>query len=142
MGSHGQPVQHHVGHVPGQPGYVCKHVTSPNIARRFGHKLQEKPGAYQAATTYQYQSSQQGRGVVSYRARSSSWSREAVASYPSYVQGVASHGRSSYRSSISCGKDVSSYEVTTPSAGKKCEEIPRIFSHHHNIAKTYLRTFQ
>merc|ERR1712106_447128 len=40
--------------------YVCKHVSSPNIARRFGHKLDEDTAAQAVAaqvpaTTYQYQ---------------------------------------------------------------------------------------
>merc|ERR1712098_750373 len=132
--------------------YVCKHVTSPNIARRFGHKLEqstENRGTNQVSNVYQYQSGRYIQEVPSIATVSTNY-HLGGASYgqgvASYGQRVASYGQSSYlcRSSRSSSRD--SYEVTAPTTTitvpRAKTEIPGIFSFHHNSAKTYLTTFK
>merc|ERR1712098_1019424 len=94
--------------------YVCKHVTSPNIARRFGHKLEQNSESIkQVSNVYQYQSGRYSHEVPSIATVATNYSLGG-ASYgqgvASYGQRVASYGRSSYlcRSSRSSSRD--SYE--------------------------------
>merc|ERR1712098_819193 len=124
--------------------YVCKHVTSPNIARRFGHKLEqstENRGTNQVSNVYQYQSGRYIQEVPSIATVSTNYHLGGA----SYGQGVASYGQSSYlcRSSRSSSRD--SYEVTAPTTTTVPHaktELPGIFSFHHNSAKTYRTTFK
>merc|ERR1712098_275970 len=129
--------------------YVCKHVTSPNIARRFGHKLEQKSESInQVSNVYQYQSGRYSHEVPSIATVATNYNLGG-ASYgqgvASYGQRVASYGQSSYlcRSSRSSSRD--SYEVTAPTTitvPRARTEIPGIFSFHRNSAKTYRTTFK
>merc|ERR1712098_308466 len=124
--------------------YVCKHVTSPNIARRFGHKLEQNSESFnQVSNVYQYQSGRYSHEVPSIATVATN-NHLGGASYgqgvASYGQRVASYGQSSYlcRSSRSSSRD--SYEVTAPTTTtttvpRARTEIPGIFSFHHNSAK-------
>merc|ERR1711970_850924 len=132
--------------------YVCKHVTSPNIARRFGHKLDQKEectGIQQVSTVYQSSRYTHGaptavatlsRGVASYG--------QGVASYVPgvvrYGQGVASsdQGSSWCRGSRSSSRDEATVSPTPGKAGlaARKENLPGMFTFHQNSAKAYLRS--
>merc|ERR1719206_693517 len=128
--------------------YVCKHVTSPNIARRFGHKLDQKDqkeeciGTLQVTTTYK--SSRHTHGVPTIATLP-----EVVPCYlqglASYGSGATSYGQGGYwcRSSKSSSRDMEASVSTTPGqtglAARK-ENLPGMFSFHQNSAKAYLRT--
>merc|ERR1712212_569232 len=101
--------------------YVCKHVTSPNIARRFGHKLDQKEectGIQQVSTVYQSSRYTHGAPTVATLSRGVASYGQGVASYvpgvarygkgvARYGQGVASsdHGSSWCRGSRSSSRD-------------------------------------
>merc|ERR1712212_1065173 len=108
--------------------YVCKHVTSPNIARRFGYKLDQKEectGAQQVSTVYQSSRYTHGAPTVATLSRGVASYGQGVASYvpgvarygqgvARYGQGVASSDQDSYwcRSSRSISRDMDTYEAT------------------------------
>merc|ERR1712212_33906 len=142
--------------------YVCKHVTSPNIARRFGHKLDQKEectGAQQVSTVYQRSSYNHGASTIATLSRGVGSYGQGVATYvpgvakyrpgvARYRQGVASYDQDSYwcRSSRSSSRDMDTYEATistTPGqaglANRK-ENLPGMFTFHQNSAKAYLRS--
>merc|ERR1711970_1426038 len=117
---------------------------SPNIARRFGYKLDQKEectGAQQVSTVYQSSRYTHGaptvailsRGVVSYG--------QGVARYG---QGVASsdQGSSWCRGSRSSSRDEATVSATPGKAGlaARKENLPGMFTFHQNSAKAYLRS--
>merc|ERR1712212_870343 len=130
--------------------YVCKHVTSPNIARRFGHKLEQKEectGAQQVSTVYQRSSYNHGASTIATLSRGVGSYGQGVATYvpgvARYRQGVASYDQDSYwcRSSRSSSRDMDTYEATvSPPGGQtglaaRKENLPGMFTFHQNSAK-------
>merc|ERR1711970_1521755 len=139
--------------------YVCKHVTSPNIARRFGHKLDQKEectGIQQVSTVYQSSRYTHGapaavatlsRGVASYGQGVASYV-PGVARYgkgvAKYGQGVASSDQGSFwcRGSRSSSRDEATISTAPGKAGlaARKENLPGMFTFHQNSAKAYLRS--
>merc|ERR1712179_580867 len=131
--------------------YVCKHVTSPNIARRFGHKLDQKEectGIQQVSTVYQSSRCTHGAPIVATLSRGVASYGQGVASYvpgvARYGQGVASsdQGSSWCRGSRSSSRDEASVSSTPGKAGlaARKENLPGMFTFHQNSAKAYLRS--
>merc|ERR1711887_349358 len=124
--------------------YVCKHVTSPNIARRFGYKLDQKEectGAQQVSTVYQSSRYTHGAPTVATLSRGVARYGQGVARYR---QGVASsdQGSSWCRGSRSSSRDEATVSVTPGKAGlaARKENLPGMFTFHQNSAKAYLRS--
>merc|ERR1711909_175498 len=124
--------------------YVCKHVTSPNIARRFGHKLDQKEectGIQQVSTVYQSSRCTHGAPTVATLSRGVARYGQGVARYG---QGVASsdQGSSWCRGSRSSSRDEASVSSTPGKAGlaARKENLPGMFTFHQNSAKAYLRS--
>merc|ERR1719309_1817744 len=131
--------------------YVCKHVTSPNIARRFGYKLDQKEectGAQQVSTVYQSSRYTHGAPTVATLSRGVASYGQGVASYvpgvARYGQRVASsdQGSSWCRGSRSSSRDEASVSPTPGQAGlaARKENLPGMFTFHQNSAKAYLRS--
>merc|ERR1712168_1334510 len=119
--------------------YVCKHVTSPNIARRYGHKLDQKEectGAQQVSTVYQSSSYNHGVSTIATLSRGGASYGPGVARYrpgvARYRQGVASYDQDSYwcRSSRSSSRDMATVSTAPGQAGlaARKENLPGMFT--------------
>merc|ERR1712106_780959 len=147
--------------------YVCKNVTSPNIARRFGHKLNDVGGIdrqYVRATS-------QDPHIQSHSYRSRQDVQRSRSSVPSYTSSHISTTQNCYRGQVKSlheGHETISYpqlsnsqntdraltnrvnswlkdpsRAVLPSTGikSKLSEIPKIFIYHQSTLKNYLKSW-
>eukprot|EP00092_Neocalanus_flemingeri_P049701 GFUD01057206.1.p1 GENE.GFUD01057206.1~~GFUD01057206.1.p1 ORF type:complete len:173 (+),score=41.52 GFUD01057206.1:52-519(+) len=145
--------------------YVCKNVTSPNIARRFGHKLSDAGGVERCmrATSQAPIIRSTPNKDLSQRPRSSAASYDSsyISTNQKFYRGQVKYVKDENSSIFSppmtkspntdavLTRRVNSWlkdpsRAVLPSTGikSKLSEIPKIFIYHQSTLKTYLRSWQ
>eukprot|EP00092_Neocalanus_flemingeri_P058707 GFUD01070022.1.p1 GENE.GFUD01070022.1~~GFUD01070022.1.p1 ORF type:complete len:169 (-),score=36.82 GFUD01070022.1:24-491(-) len=145
--------------------YVCKNVTSPNIARRFGHKLSDAGGVERCmratsqapilrstankdfshrprSSAASYDSSYISTSQRFYRGQVKSFTDEDSAIFSPTRSNSPNTDRALTHRVNSWLKDPSRAVLPSTGIKSKLSEIPKIFVYHQSTLKTYLRSWQ
>merc|ERR1712198_43342 len=144
--------------------YVCKNVTSPNIARRFGHKLLEdktdtreapktflspppRPSRRQTrspSTLHQFESSKTSMPIYQTRQKPAiepSFYKSSGQQYASVPQGANPENKDLTKKVNSWMKDPKRGILPSMNIKNSLSNVPRIFIYHQNTLTKYFKSW-